>query len=348
MKNMLNPQKQNIWVNLALSFSVIILILGLLEITARIIISHRYGDADYGAHWKFTYEPYIITKVTDTFKQEFHPSTGKPRLLILGASSAESLLSETVEKTLKERLNIDSEVVNLAQGGHIANQELVIQSLFALKHKPDIIITMDGANDILSVMKSHTPGIPYTNVYVDLAMNKPFVNLFYSIIRNSQFFNSINKFRQRSVEINSMKDSSLWESTLEKYLSTQKSMAFVSQGINAKHLLILQPYLENKNPLTEKEVKLPNRKAHFYRLTFMLNMFSRLDDSIKNTSFPGQFSYFNGSDVFRNCTQDCFSDEVHFTDKGREILIEYIGRKLLELGWLSVSSQSCSATATPR
>jgi len=326
--------KQNIWVNLALSLTVFILIFAVLEISARIVIAKRYGKADAGLHWKYNYEPYVITKINDIFKQQYPPKSAKIRLVIIGGSAAQSLVNELFEQELRDKFAVNAEVINLSQGGHISNQELIILTLYGISLQPDIIISIDGSNDIMSAMKSRTPSVPYTNTYAELAMNRPFANFFFGIIRNSQFANAINKFKQRPREISAMQDSALWEAILDNYLNMLNSAAVIAKGLEAKYLIVLQPYIEFKTPLTEAERNLPGRKSHFYRLKFVSKLLNRMKRRIETHSFPGETVFLDGSEAFENCAQNYFCDEVHLYDDGRAYLVDYICQKLHDLNWI--------------
>ena len=63
--------------------------------------------------------------------------------------------------------------------------------------KPDLLITLDGVNDFVTTTKMHKPGVSCQSGCIALGVDHPILNAFASLLRKSQFINSLNKLRER-------------------------------------------------------------------------------------------------------------------------------------------------------
>ena len=70
------------------------------------------------------------------------------RILILGGSTAQALPSKLIKKLIN-KINKKIYIFNLAFGGYVAQQELVALVTYINKKKFNLIINIDGANDII-------------------------------------------------------------------------------------------------------------------------------------------------------------------------------------------------------
>ena len=84
----------------------------------------------------------------------------------------------------------------LAENGYILNQEKVMLMLRGISSKPDLIISLDGANDFVITSKLHRTGETYQAGLVEMAVERPFLNAVFAVARKSQFVNALAKFRE--------------------------------------------------------------------------------------------------------------------------------------------------------
>ena len=105
---------------------------------------------------------------------------------------------------------------------------------YGIRVEPDLVIAIDGANDVASMLRGIRPGIPYTDVYVRLAMEHPFLNAFAAIGRYSQFLNAFRKLGERLPKRPLRSDAKAADGMITEYLRNQDSMEAMSRGINAK------------------------------------------------------------------------------------------------------------------
>jgi len=320
-------KKQNIRVNLLFSLIVFIVICSLLELSARLYAYYEYGSQNEGMYWKFKYEPFLMFNEDwgdPSFDKIYLPKGDKFRVVILGGSTANRIPNELVREELEKVIQREVEVINMARHGYIVNQERIALLLYGIKLDPDLLITIDGSNDIVMVTKSHQPGMPYENQFIDLAVNHPAWNFLFGIIRNSQFCNSLLKLKERKVEKEIQKDIPLREETIKKYVEGLQSISIIAQGLDIPHLMVLQPYIHLRKSLTEREKSLNLLKHYEYRKKFMTEMLNSIDSALTTYPFTIKTIYVNGTRAFDIVNDECFNDEVHLTEIGNQLLVQYI------------------------
>lgn len=320
-------KKQNIWVNVLLSLIVFIVFCGLLELSARLYAHYKYGSHNRGMYWKFKYEPFLMFNEDwgdPSFDKIYPPKGDKFRVIILGGSTAKRIPNELVREELKKVIEREVEVINMARHGYIVNQERIAFLLYGIKLDPDLLITINGSNDIVMMTKSLQPGMPYENQFIDLAVNHPAWNFFFGIVRHSQFANSLLKLKERKVEKEIQKDIQLREQTIKIYVEGLQSISIIAQGLDIPHILVLQPYIHLRKSLTEREKSLNEIKHYEYRKKFMTEMYTSIDSALTTIPFTIKTIYVNGTKAFNSVDDDCFVDEVHLTEKGNQLLVQYI------------------------
>ena len=199
---------------------------------------------------------------------------------------------------------------------------------YGIRVEPDLVIAIDGANDIASMVGGTRPGIPYTDVYVRFAMEHPVLNAFAAIGRHSQLLNVFMKLGERRAKRTPMSDDKAVDGMITEYLRNQDSMEAISRGINARFVSVLQPYMHLRRKTTAGENALLAQRIYAYRKEAMTTAFRRLDLELARHSRGPSAAFIDGTSAFDNSTNDCFIDEVHLTDQGKEILIRHIADQL--------------------
>ena len=154
---------------LLINFVVFISILFVLEIGARIYLEIKLGDQNAGLPMRnknLEYKPFVMygenwdqifkNFINDLNEDDFN-------VLLIGGSTAENFPEEILEKSLKKKLNTNVKVFNAGYGGYISSQELIILTRYANKLKPNLVINLNGANDIIHSLKNVEPGTFYLN-----------------------------------------------------------------------------------------------------------------------------------------------------------------------------------------
>ena len=293
-----------------------------LEITARLGIFIIRGSSTIGLDERsnnLEYEPYVMFGYGWEKKFQNFENKNKKRILILGGSTAEGWKTNILEDILKEKLNIDVEVINGAHGAYNTRQQLVILSIWGGRIKPDIVISLDGANDILhSLRGENESGTFYLNHTYKTYLTKPYMGTLTFLIQNSQLINGINRLTKRFV-VHNAEDH---YDNINIYLEAKKNISSISNAYEAYHISILQPYLGFKKNKTnrEKAFKIYDFRDEIVKelMSFTENKLNDLYDDFPNTHhFNSQYLYETDRLIF--------SDDFHFIDDyGYEILSEKI------------------------
>ena len=184
-------------------FIFTILILLAFEILARLFINYIRGYSKIGILERtvyLKYQPYVmwgkdLDKISNNFSKK-----NSFKILIIGGSTAEALNNEVIKKAfLESSLDIkEIDILNVASGGFNIRQEVISTILVSEKIIPDLILVLDGANDIAH---SFRPGIKVGTPYVDqtyrIILEKPFFAPIVFILQNSQLYNGLLRFLAR-------------------------------------------------------------------------------------------------------------------------------------------------------
>ena len=132
-------------------------------------------------------------------------------------------------------------------------------------------------------------------------------------------------------EILSQRDDKRFRKMVKRYVQTLDTMAFLTRGMGAQYISVLQPYLFSRKTITEREQGLA--KMYRYRRYFMINAFQRLDENLSRHHFPKDVYYVSALEAFNNSCKECFRDEVHLNYDGYRILLDYIIKEAQKKGF---------------
>ena len=243
---------------LGLIFLPILLLIVLVEGGTRLLIWVLYGNPTHGMHWVFEYEPYLLNRTDKGHRmhQDVPPKDEKYRIVFIGGSTAQQMPDKLLEDAFEAITDRDIEVINLAQGGYIINQERIMLLLYGIRYDPDLIVTLDGANDIVTSLKIGRPGMTYSAGFIAFAVNHPILNGPLSILRQSQFINALNKLRERSDEKSFQNKPELWNKSIDHIEEGLQSIAVIAKGLDIPYIAVLQPYVHlRKNTLDVEKKK---------------------------------------------------------------------------------------------
>jgi len=314
-------KKSTIWIKLGAILIPVMLLIAVLEGGTRLLVWAFYGAGNFGMHWLFEYEPYLLTK-TAPIPQYVSPKGERYRVVLVGGSTAAQMPVNVLEDALKTITHRNVQVINLGQGGYIINQERIILLLYGIRLDPDLIISLDGMNDIVTASKVRKTGITYSNNFIEFAVNHPLLNGFVSVFRQSQFVNSINKVRERNLEKSVQKDTKLKNEIIRHTEEGLRSIAIIANGMDIPYVIVIQPYLHLRRNIPEVEKNLASN--YTYRKDFMSEMIENLNGHLEKSAFPGKTYYIDATKAFDGSTSQCFVDEVHLTNNGNEILANYL------------------------
>jgi lysophospholipase L1-like esterase len=311
-----------------INFLIILGIIIFLEVSARIYIGYKYGTQNAGLEMRtlyLKYEPYVM--YGKEWKKVFLNHINELdidalNVLLLGGSTAESFPVEILEKSLSKSLNQDVKVFNGAMGGYISSQEMVILTKYGYKLKPDLVINLNGANDLIhSIRTNNSPGTFHLNSTFELFITKPLFAPIIKTLQFSQLYNGLVRLKSRNIDYKI-------ENYLEYvdiYLDNIVNMKIFSEGIGAEYFNILQPHVEFKEIKNKNEI---NFTSYDYRSEIVKELYEFVKNK-SNSNDEIKEIFFDSTLIYEKNKEYIFTDDVHFVDnKGYEILSDFISMKV--------------------
>lgn len=266
-----------------------------------------------------------------------------------GASSNDTTIAGYLEKILTEKIKGRSfEVYNMAIFGYISAQELITLQFHGLDFKPDLVIDINGYNDLITGM--HDADYPaYASADTEpviQAYNTLWKGHFSSIAlivlkRWSYFIRHLSakmevEYKKRYIATPSVREKLITGRIprIDFYIKNMNTMYALSEYYKYNLVVVLQPTLIQKSPLTEKEEKI--KQSYFvsgdckelfpYVLSTYYPIISERMGELKNNK---QHFFLDFSQLFINIKEQAFVDIVHYSDKGNKIFAERLYDKIL-------------------
>ena len=314
--------------NVLLSITSVFILLFLLEAGARLFIYCTRGSSTVGMPERtlyLQYQPFVMfgpdwdKKVDDYNLQNKVASIKTCRILLLGGSTAGNFPEKILEKAfLKKFPEHNFKVLNMAAGGYNARQEVIVGAIWGANLKPDIIITLDGANDLIHRLRMKTAGTFYLNATYENFLKRPVLAPFFNLMIKSQLIQGLSRLTERK-EVGAV---DTYRDAIPVYISAQHSINSIAAGSHAKRIMVLQPFMAFKEPLSNAEM---NFKPYKYRETIMKQLYESLNKELEILKRNDGVLYVDARFIFNGISKTIFSDDVHFvTDEGYNILAEHI------------------------
>ena len=301
-------------------FIFTILILLAFEILARLFINYIRGYSKIGilertVHLK--YQPYVMWgKDLDNLANNFSKKNSF-KILIIGGSVAEGLNNEIIKKVfLESSLNIkEIDILNIASGGFNIRQEVISSILVTEKIIPDLILVLDGGNDI---SHSFRPGVKVGTPYVDqtyrIILERPFFAPIVHLLQNSQLYNGLLRFFARK-NFNEKEAIAQIDKAIDLYLQSRSYLNYYAKGRKIPIIFMLQPYVGFSN--------LPENKIAKNKYLFSISAMKYGFEKISSASFQNTCFVDANYEIKMNNLYLDFIDDVHFEGN---IGYEYISR----------------------
>lgn len=313
-----------------LNLAIVFVFFSILECATRIFIYYTRGSATAGLPERtlyLTYQPFVMFG-SDWEKKLFPPlspsKSDKKRykILLLGGSTAAFFPNDILANAFRQRFpQYEFDVINGADGGYIARQEVIVASIWGVKLHPDIIITLDGANDLLHRIRMDKAGSFYLDKAYALALKHPFLSPFAESVRYSQLLQGLQRLGERKF----IKPAHYYLDAVDVYTGAEHSINILAKGMAAKRLMVLQPFMSFKQPLSSQE---RNFTAYQYRDAVMKTLYEAADAQLKTLAKVDEVAYFDARYIFANNNETIFSDDVHFiNNKGYQILASHIAEQ---------------------
>ena len=267
-----------------------------------------------------------------------------------GASSNEDTIPYNLEKKLNHISKKKIKVYNLAQLNNFQTQELVTLIFFFNKIKPDLVISLNGWNELTAnnIMSDKT--IKEYEIFniteiegwkpagVNNLKKKRFFTYAYIFLEEHlSFFKYLNflkpkSYTKRDREKFEFRDfNQSIEAGSELYLKNLKIFNQLAKGFGFKYYAFLQPNITAKNNLSFDEKKFLDSRKKNDPLSFSENWFTLLSN--KENLYKGieskldyslNINIVNLYNLFTNTEEEIFTSMVHLNDKGQEILSDII------------------------
>jgi len=227
----------------------------------------------------FDYAPYRMMKAVKSpweinkdgfrakpFEQYQRDNNKNFRIVFLGGSACLGYGRDTgppLSTLLEQRLHslgfLDIEVINLAQGGAVSGQELAILIQYGLKLNPQIVVSFNGANDLMHPAPfgdDEQPNLPYLNQSMRELWHNAKSPLTY-ILNTTSIGRVIKGLKRRLI---TAKNSVPIEDVVNSYTQTMEVTYRIVSSYGAEHMILLQPIITIDKPLSSEEQKYFKRK----------------------------------------------------------------------------------------
>lgn len=331
---MFNNKQKNTGKNFLIIVITLFVFVTLLESGARLVLYFTRGSSTTGMPQRtryLQYQPFVMFGPNwDEVLRPHNRETTKTddglyRILLLGGSTTSYFPTGQLEKSFSRKFpNRKFKVINMAAGGYSARQELIIAAIWAPSLKPDIIITLDGANDLNHRLRMKNAETFYLNSTYNFLVRRPLLAPLAHFIVKSQLIQGTFRWLER-INIRPAHD---YIDAVSVYISAQHSINVLARGIQATRIMALQPFIAFKEPLSWGEA---NFKHYKYREPVIKELYALLHKELTNLAASDGVIYVDGRFIFNGLSHTVFSDDVHFvSDEGYSILAESIANSVTE------------------
>ncbi len=292
--------------------AITLVLLIALESSARVYIGWQRGNASVGLSERtqnLNYEPFTMWgKNLDLESEKFIKNlpTSTFKILLLGASTAEGFDVRLLRDAFTKSINKKVVVFNAASGGFNARQEAISLVLIAEKIKPNLILVLDGANDVIH---STRPGVVVGTTYVDSTyrtiLERPFLAPLIYLMQNSQLYNGLlSKFRRNGFQ--SFYSAKQTTKAISIYLETRDFINHYANGTQTPIVFVLQPFVGFSLSEGDSNAK----SIYSYREPAIVKGFEMISKTINS-----RICFIDSNVGLRkNRLKLSFSDDVHFKD----------------------------------
>jgi lysophospholipase L1-like esterase len=260
-----------------------------------------------------------------------------------GASSNDSVWTKVIEDILRKKLTGKVEVLNAGCAGYTSFQESLYLQFKLLQFAPDLVIVMDGYNDLFMAALYTEEGYePNASVQYDAEkrfFNESIMAQALGLVANKSHLISL--LRRIAEKVRYERGQSLYgkghlhDKGIRSYLENINTIESILNGRNIKSLFLLQPYMgiSKKHRSKEEEAMLlKNIQANDYMVTLM----EKLRTEYGRFAIDNKLNYHDLSGIYDDVTESetVWFDHIHLNDNGHRILAEKVGAILEDKGLL--------------
>ncbi len=309
----------------SINLAVLIVLLGLIELSARALILLLRGNATAGLQERtlnLDYEPFVMYGPGWDARFAAVPRDGLPTVLLVGGSTAEGFAPEILEAALRQTFHRSVRVVNGAFGGYEARQEVVVASMWGPSLQPVAIVSLDGQNDLEHRMRVPAPGRFFLDGAYRTYLTRPLLGPLAWLLSQSQAYNGLVRMRARR----GVGDWTAYADAIPIYTSALHSINVVAQGLGAARLMVLQPFVSFKEPLAPEERAFT---AYAYRDAAMRALYDHAASGLVDLARADRVAFLDARPIYQGIATALFTDDVHFRSaQGYEMLARSIAEAL--------------------
>ena len=321
------PTLKEIIVNVVVLLSLLIALEGL----ARLVILIKIGDSTAGLNEKrqyLKYQPFTMygpvwdEKIANAATKRYFD--GGCRVVLIGGSTAEGWSPKNIEEALGRVSKSKAlRVINLGVGGYNSRQQAVVAALWLPKLKPHLVITLDGANDIIHRPRMNKGGAFYLDDSYRLFLSAPYLAPILETLIRSQLYNSISSLRRR----HNFEDKKEYADLVGFYMDAQKSIDIIARGVGSRPMYVLQPFHAFKASQSPEEESF----THYdYRKAYVSRYYGILAGELRALSRETKNAFVDSRNIFSGYSQHAFTDDVHLTKFGYKVLGDAVADSVLK------------------
>jgi hypothetical protein len=235
---------------------------------------------------------------------------------------------ERLERTLRAAGMPRTEVVNLCQGGATTAQEFAIFVQFGLPLEPQVVLSFDGANDLMHpkpIGEDDAPNLPYRNAQLEAVFEGKA-----AVAREIATLRVASRLLQRMPPISTCRTVSS-DSILQSYFYTLGLTRTLAESRGATYSVIFQPTLHFNKPWNDSEkVMWLQRRPHDPQSSSKLaqDLYSKAVPEVHRWAARTETTLYDLTDTFSQDSQTVYSDSVHFIgDRGYAALSRELERQ---------------------
>ncbi len=227
-------------------------------------------------------------------------------------------LPDLLEEALHHQGLKQARVLNLCQGGAVTGQELAILLQYGLEQRPSLVVSFDGANDLMHpapIGFDEKPNLPYLNKemsalwsqvkngssFILPLMQTPIAHLVRRTIKHIHF-------HPAAEAVNSA------DEIVDSYIQGLDLATRISTSYHIAHAVVLQPVLYRGKKLHPQELA---KVADIYqdpgRVSVRANLIYALAvEKLRHWSKTSGATFYDATQTFKDVDGPIYVDSVHY------------------------------------
>ncbi|MFQ5672967.1 MAG: hypothetical protein ACE5G9_07725 [Nitrospinales bacterium] len=255
---------------------------------------------------------------------------GEYRIFIMGGSVAKGygasapdkkfyrILETLLNENRPEQSRKHFKVISAGRLGYVSAQELILLLMGIFDFHPDMVIHLNGANDIIAVaQRQESPGYPFYFQSLKKALKA--VTLERQIdqtLGKSAFLSALGRmFKKYRTSIPDLTATNI----TRHYTRNMRQTAQFLSANGIETFFILQPVLLYKKEPSPGEQALVNNKTA-QSVQIWKTTYPRLAETLKTISGEEKIHWRDFRGAFDTTGETVFTDSVHFNNRGQGIL----------------------------